>query len=109
MNGQYYLIKKIGTKYKFYWAPVSPSPKADFDDWGVAVVDFSWITEDSRPKHLRAAPLGYPLKPRYQVLHDPKIDGIRDARHRHMCLESNMYSCLARMDEQHRYVNWISG
>ncbi len=21
MNGKYYLIKKIGTKYKFYWAP----------------------------------------------------------------------------------------
>ena len=27
MNGKYYLIKKIGTKYKFYWAPLSPYPE----------------------------------------------------------------------------------
>ncbi len=107
MNGQYYLIKKVGTKYKFYWAPVSPKPKSDFDDWGVAVVDFSWPTEDPRSKHLRATQLGYRLKPRYQVLRDPKIDETRNCRYRHMCLESNMYSCLARMDRQHPYSSWI--
>ena len=52
MNGQYYLIKKSGTKYKFYWAPLSPWPERDFEDWGVAVIDLSWITADPRPKHL---------------------------------------------------------
>lgn len=62
MNGQYYLIKKSGTKYKFYWAPLSPWPERDFEDWGVAVIDFSWITEDPRPKHLRACSLRLPTE-----------------------------------------------
>lgn len=50
MNGKYYLIKKIGTKYKFYWAPLSPYPEREFEDWGVAVIDFRgqlWIPAPS--------------------------------------------------------------
>lgn len=110
MNGKYYLIKKIGTKYKFYWAPLSPYPENDFEDWGVAVIDFSWPTSDPRPKHLRAAPLGYKLKPRYQVLRDPKVEGIRDDTYRYMCLETfHVYQCLPHMDEKHRYASWASG
>ncbi len=53
IEGKFYLIKRQGTKYKFYWAPYDPAPKRDFEDWGVAVVDLSWKTEDPRPLHLR--------------------------------------------------------
>lgn len=110
LNGKYYLIKKIGTKYKFYWAPASPWPEKDFEDWGVAVIDLSWVTEDPRPKHLRAAPLGYKLKPRYQVLRDPKIDGVRSDEHRYMVLGSgHVYHCLHSMDNRHRFAHWMSG
>lgn len=110
MNGQYYLIKKIGTKYKFYWTLRSPWPKKNFEDWGVAVIDFSWVTEDPRPKHLRAAPLGYQLKPRYQVLRNPEIDGVRDSSYRHMVLGTgHVYGCLLKMSEFRRYAGWESG
>lgn len=110
MNGKYYLIKKAGTKYKFYWAPLSPWPERDFEDWGVAVIDFSWITEDPRPKHLRAASLGYELKPKCQVLRDPKIDGVRDGGYRYVVLGTgHVRRCLLGMDERHRYACWESG
>lgn len=108
MNGQYYLIKKIGTKYKFYWAPTSPAPEKDFEDWGVAVIDFSWRTDDPRPKHLRAVPLGYKLQPRYQVLRDPKIDGIRDKRWRYIILDGRCDRCI-NLDYTHPYYWWESG
>lgn len=110
MNGQYYLIKKSGTKYKFYWAPLSPWPERDFEDWGVAVIDFSWITEDPRPKHLRAAPSGYQLKPKYQVLRDARIDGVRDDSYRYMVLGTgHVYDCLCDMNEKDRYASWAAG
>lgn len=104
------MIKKAGTKYKFYWAPLSPWPERDFEDWGVAVIDFSWITEDPRPKHLRAASLGYELKPKCQVLRDPKIDGVRDGGYRYVVLGTgHVRRCLLGMDERHRYACWESG
>lgn len=110
MNGQYYLIKKSGTKYKFYWAPLSPWPERNFEDWGIAVIDFSWITEDPRPKHLRATPLGYQLKPKYQVLRDARIDGVRDDSYRYMVLGTgHVYNCLRDMNEKDRYASWAAG
>ena len=110
MNGQYYLIKKSGTKYKFYWAPLSPWPERDFEDWGVAVIDFSWITEDPRPKHLRAAPSGYQLKPECQVLQEARIDGVRDDSYRFMDLGTgHVYVCLCDMNEKDRYASWAAG
>lgn len=107
MNGQFYLIKKVGTKYKFYWAPLSPWPEKKFEDWGVAVFDTSWITEDPRPKHLRSTPLGYDLKPVYQVLRDPIIDGKRDKKWRYLCLKNFGY--LIKLDKNHRYASWACG
>ena len=109
MNGQYYLIKKVGTKVKFYWAPLAPWPVKDFEDWGVAVVDASWRTEDPRPKHLRATPLGYALQPAVQVLRDPKIDEVRDDRWRHCCLGYHLPSALYGMTRRKPYTSWASG
>ncbi|MDY2640266.1 hypothetical protein ACQRBI_01910 [Lactobacillus johnsonii] len=73
LEGKYYLIKRSDHKWKFYWAPYEPAPKNDFDDWGVAVIDTHWKTDDPRPKHLRGKPLGYQLQPWIQVLRDPNV------------------------------------
>ena len=66
IEGKFYLIKRQGTKYKFYWAPYDPAPKRDFEDWGVAVVDLSWKTEDPRPLYLRKKKIF--LQPWIQIL-----------------------------------------
>lgn len=82
MNGMSVLKSISGTRYEMYWAPVTPEltfPNPSQEEleikWGLVVIDLSWVVEDPRPKHLRAKPLGYDLKPPYEIVTYPRIDG----------------------------------
>lgn len=109
MNGQYRLINRKGTKFKFYWAPYSPWPERDYADWGVAVVDLAWPILDPRPKHLRAKPLDYELKPFVQILRDPVIKGELDRSYRYTVLNSHLRSAIEAFMRGKRDYVWISG
>ena len=123
MNGQFYLIYHHGTKYKVYFAPLyfkewklpprgwlPPSVKERyFAKWGVAVVDRAWKTHDPRPRHLRAAPLGYKLQPAIQYLRDPIEGGVPHKEYR-VCLDGHFwYYGLPGMSEKHPYYCFACG
>lgn len=111
LEGKYYLIKRNGYRWKFYWAPYEPAPEKDFDDWGVAVIDASWKTEDPRPKHLRAAPLGYQLQPWIQILRDPNVYSEKYDLYgkdwRPCLLKSDVLKCLVGSDKYHRRMLYV--
>ena len=111
MNGKCFLINRKGTKFKFYWAPLSPAPtpSAGFEQWGVAVVDLSWPIEDPRPLHLRAKPLPYSLKPPVQILRDPHIPGFEDEDFRSQVLGYHMYQAIQVFSQNKSYYSWASG
>lgn len=72
IEGKFYLIKHVGTKYKVYWAPYDPAPKRDFQDWGVAVIDTIYLINDLRPLHLRQTKIKY-QPPIIHILRDPNV------------------------------------
>ncbi|MDB6231047.1 hypothetical protein ACTQV8_09710 [Lactobacillus amylovorus] len=104
IEGKFYLIKRQGTKYKFYWAPYDPAPKRDFEDWGVAVVDLSWKTEDPRPLHLRQKKIF--LQPWIHILRDPNVYSERFNYYgkdwRGYSLNSNILRGFHWWDKDHR-------
>ncbi|MCH3904768.1 MAG: hypothetical protein LKF01_04600 [Lactobacillus sp.] len=108
LEGKFYLIKHVGTKWKFYWAPYEPAPERDFEDWGVAVIDTSWKIKDQRPKHLRAKPLDYQLQPWVQILRDPNVYseklGYCGKDWRGYSLNSNIFRGLIHADKHHRRI-----
>ncbi|WEV60166.1 hypothetical protein OZX68_04385 [Streptococcaceae bacterium ESL0729] len=76
MNGKYHLIVQKGNKFKFYWAPMDPEiKKDDYSNWGVAAVDLTWKVKNPSFIHLNTEPSDEEVKPRFQVLRFPTIEG----------------------------------
>lgn len=110
MNGQYHLIVRKNNKFKFYWAPLHLSlSRCDYSKWGVAVVNLDWETYDPRPLHLRAKPLDYDLKPFFQVLRFPIIDG-EENRSTYFQLESHhILGAIRAFENGQADYEWASG